>query len=348
MKKFFLMFSTLTVLFILTACNADEAAERETSKEKGSNMKKEEALHIAMVIPGNIKDKGFMESGYNGLMKIKEDLGAKVAYKDQIKPEKQSMIDALEQLAEKQPDMIIMHGGQGSEATESVAKEYPDIQFVVTQGHVKGANLSSFEVLQEESAYLAGAAAGLLTESGIVGHMSGIRVVPGLKGRAAFADGLKQTNPKAKLLTSFIGDQDDNALSKKYAEAQTEKGADIIFTMLNAGREGVTETLKAKDLKEIGNVKDYVEADPDVFIASAVADSGMAGFIAAEQLKNDNYKPNVIEQIGLENDKAVRLSLSDDVPKSVMKKISELESEIKDGEIKINVDYNGPEFSLEK
>ncbi|WLV24209.1 BMP family protein [Aciduricibacillus chroicocephali] len=348
MKKRFFMVPIILGLLLLTACSSDEAADKKSSKEKNPNKQKQEALKISMVIPGNIKDKGFMESGYNGLMKIKNDLGAKVDYIDKIKPEKQSMTNALEQLAKKQPDMIIMHGGQGSEATESVAKKYPDIQFVVTQGHVKGSNLSSFEVLQEESAYLAGAAAGLLTKSETVGHMSGIRVVPGLKGRAAFADGLKQTNPEAKLLTSFIGDQDDNALSKKYAEAQVEKGADIIFTMLNSGREGVTEVLKAKKLKHIGNVKDYVKEDPQVFIASAVADSGMAGFIAAEKLKNGTYKPNVNEQIGLENSKAVRLSLSPDVPKSVKDKIDNLKKKIESGEIKVKVDYDGPEFKLEK
>jgi basic membrane protein A len=59
----------------------------------------------------------------------------------------------------------------------------PQIKFVVTQGAVVGANLCSYEVLQEESAYLGGVLAALTTRTGVVGHMSGIRVRPGLKGR---------------------------------------------------------------------------------------------------------------------------------------------------------------------
>lgn len=348
MKKLLMILSTLSIFFILVACNSKDSSEQESDKKSDSKEEKSHHLKVSMVIPGNIKDKGFMESGYNGLMKIKDDLGAEVSYKDEIKPEMNPMVKALKELAKEQPDMIIMHGGQGAEATEKVAKEYPDIEFVVTQGNVKGSNLSSYEVLQEESTYLAGAAAGLLTKSGTVGHMSGIKVVPGLKGRAAFADGLQKTNGDVELLTSFIGDQDDNTLSKKYADAQIKEGADIIFTMLNDGREGVTEALKANDLKHIGNVKDYVKENPDVFIASAVADSGMAGFIAAEKFKNDEYKPNVIEQIGLENKEAVRLTLSSDVPKKVKDEIHDLENQVKNDEIKINVDYDGPEFNVEK
>ena len=52
----------------------------------------------------------------------------------------------------------------------------------MTQGLVQGSNLSSYDVLQEESAYLAGVLAALTTRTGVVGHMSGIRVPPGLKG----------------------------------------------------------------------------------------------------------------------------------------------------------------------
>lgn len=343
MKKLFLALPLL--IMIITGCQL-QAGSKETV-DKTNKEEEKNRLKVGMLIPGNIDDKGFMESGYKGLMRIEKELGAEITYIDKIKPELNDMMNALTKLAEEKPDMVIMHGGQGSEAAQKVAKEYPNIQFVVTQGNVKGPNLSSYEVLQEESTWLAGAAAGLLTKSGTVGHMSGIRVVPGLKGRAAFADGLKYTNPNAKFVTSFIGNQDDNALSKKYAEAQIEKGADIIFTMLNSGRQGVTDALKEHNLKHIGNVKDYVAEQPDVFIASAVADSGAAGFLAAKNFADGKWKPNVIEKIGLEEEEIVRLSLNPSVPQEVKDKISELSSKIQNKEIEVKIEYDGPEFILE-
>ncbi|UUZ78497.1 BMP family ABC transporter substrate-binding protein [Polaromonas sp. P1(28)-13] len=97
------------------------------------------------------------------------------------------------------------HGGQNNEACAEVAARFPKVKFVVTQGAVTSTNLASYDVLQEESAYLGGVLTALTTRTGVVGHMSGIRVRPGLKGRAAYAAGVRATNPNVKLLTNFSG-----------------------------------------------------------------------------------------------------------------------------------------------
>jgi basic membrane protein A len=308
----------------------------------------ESPMKVAMLIPGNITDGGFMEAGYNGLLKIHEELGAEIYYIDQIKPELELLTAALQELAQGSPDLIIAHGGQNSTAAANVAKEFPDIKFVVVQGGVTGDNLSSYEVLQEESAWLAGAAAGLLTESNVVGHISGIRVTPGLKGRAAFADGLKYTNPDAEYLTIFAGDQDDVELARVVAEAEIAEGADIIFTMLNAGRPGAIEAMRENDVHQIGNVVDWTEVDGEVFIASAIANVSMAGFEAAKDLSEGNWEAGIVIKIGLANPNAVRLALNADlVPDDIVLKINELAEKIEMGEIVVNIEYDGPEFELD-
>lgn len=52
-----------------------------------------------------------------------------------------------------------------------------------------------------------------MTRSGTVGHLSGHRVRPGLKGRAAFVAGVRHTDPEIRVLTGFCGTQDDNAVA---------------------------------------------------------------------------------------------------------------------------------------
>lgn len=103
-----------------------------------------------------------------------------------MQPQLELLTDALRQLAAEEPDLIIAHGGQNSEATALVAPEFPDIKFIVVQGNAIGSNLSSYEVLQEQSAWLGGALAGLLTQSQVVGHISGIRVTPKTEGSRCF------------------------------------------------------------------------------------------------------------------------------------------------------------------
>lgn len=304
-------------------------------------------LKVSMLIPGRINDGGFMEAGYNGLLAIEEELGADVRYVDQVRPTPEELTTALRLLALGEPDLIIAHGGQNSAAVEEVAPEFPDVKFVVVQGNVTGANLSSYEVLQEQSTWLAGAAAGLLTETNIVGHISGIRVRPGLKGRAAFYEGLMTTNPDATFLTTFSGNQDDVDLNRAVAEAQIEEGADIIFTMLNAGRVGAIDASREAGIWQIGNVRDWYEVHPDVFVASAIANVSMAGLQAAQDVVDESWKPGVIVKIGIEDTSAVWLALAPDLSEDVLSELDALAEQLAAGEIEYSIEYDGEEFEID-
>ena len=302
-------------------------------------------LSIGGLFAGKINDRGFMESGWRGLERARTELGATTRYIESVPPNKDQLAAALSNLAESGVDLVVAHGGQNNEAAAEVAARFPQVRFVVTQGSVTGSNLASYEVLQEESAYLGGVLAASMTRTGVVGHMSGIRVRPGLKGRAGFAAGVRDTNPAVKLLTNFSGHQDDNALSRRVALAEIEGGADVIFTMLNAGRDGVTQACGEKGTRQVGNVIDWVKVDPKVFVASAIADVSVAVFNAARDLHEDRFKPGVVHKVGLGDPAAVRLSMADDVPAAVRSQVERAAEGIRNGRIHVPEAYHGPEFA---
>jgi basic membrane protein A len=187
--------------------------------------------------------------------------------------------------------------------------------------------------------------AALTTRTGVVGHMSGIRVRPGLKGRAGFAAGVRDTDPKVRLLSNFSGQQDDNALSKRIALAQMAAGADVIFTMLNAGRNGVTEACQEKGTRQIGNVIDWVKVDPKVFMASAIADVSIGVFKAVSDLRDGRFQGGVVHKVGLSDPAAVRLSMAPDVPASVIERVERAAADIRSGRVQVPEAYDGPEFA---
>lgn len=305
----------------------------------------DKALSVGALFAGQVNDKGFMESGWRGLEKARAELGVKTQFIDAVVPKKELLAQSLTVLANSGVDLVIAHGGQNNEACAEVASKFPNVKFVVIQGGVTAANLASYEVLQEESAYLGGVLAALTTRTGVVGHMSGIRVRPGLKGRAAFVAGVKATNPNIKVLTNFSGNQDDNALSKRVALAEISQGADCIFTMLNAGRGGAIEACREKGVRQIGNVVDWVQTDPQVFVASAIADVSMAVFQAIRDLKMGQFELGKIQKVGLQNAQAVRLTMAADVPNSVRQQIAKVSEDIQAGKINIPEAYTGPEFA---
>mgnify|MGYP001163292817 FL=1 len=301
-------------------------------------------LRIGALFAGKVDDRGFMESGWRGLERARVELGVLTSVIDGVMPKKELLADALTRLAGSGVDLVVAHGGQNNEAVAEVAPRFPGVRFVVTQGAVTAPNVASYDVLQEESAYLAGVLAALTTRSGVVGHMSGIRVRPGLKGRAAYAAGVRATDPKVTLLTNFSGHQDDNALSRRVAQAQAAQGADVIFTMLNAGRDGVTETCREKGIRQIGNVIDWVAADPKVFVGSAIADVSMGVFNAVRDLQAGRFQAGVVHRIGLAEAGAVRLSLAADVPAGLRTRIDQAAAAIRDGRLHVPEQYDGAEF----
>ena len=303
-------------------------------------------ISVGALFAGRIDDHGFMESGYRGLERARTELKVRTTYLDGVQPRKELLAAALTTLANAGAGLVLAHGGQNNEACAEVAAAYPNVKFVVTQGAVTGSNLASYEVLQEESAYLAGVLAALSTRTGVVGHMSGIRVRPGLKGRAAFVAGVRATNPNVKVLTNFSGNQDDNALSKRIALAQMAAGADILFTMLNAGRTGVTEACREKGTRQIGNVVDWVAVDPQVFIASAIADVSIAAFDAIRDTQAGKFPACQIRKVGLANAQAVRLTLAAEVPADVRARVAAAAQGIVSGSVKVPEGFEGAEFLM--
>ncbi|MDP5292347.1 BMP family protein [Oceanimonas sp. CHS3-5] len=302
---------------------------------------------IAVLIPGKHDDGGFMQAAHRGYEKIRDQLDVNASFVSNISATSDPVLltDAMRELAKKGPDMIIAHGGQCNGPAETVSREFPDIKFVVIQGHVQGPNLSSYVVRQEDSAWLAGALAGLTTESDVVGHISGAWPKPGLIGRAAFYDGLMHVNPDAKYLTWFTGDLDNTGINADAAAAEIEQGVDVIYTMLNGGRQGVIDEIKKHngDVRHIGNVSDWTQVD-DTFVGSAVADASVAILNAAQDFTNGEWQPNQITEIGLGQGEVVKLTLADDVSPEVRAKLDELAQQLINGDIVMKTTYEGKEF----
>lgn len=329
-RRFALSVSGLAVAPALSACS--------------SGLVSHGPFKVGALFAGSIDDRGFMESGWRGLERAKSELKVEARHIEKVLPQKSLLMNALAELAGSGLDLVVAHGGQNNEACAEVARRFPAVKFVVTQGGVTASNLCSYDVLQEESAYLGGVLAALTSKTGVIGHMSGIRVRPGLKGRAAFIAGAKATKPEITVLTNFSGNQDDNELSHKIASAQIAAGADVIFTMLNAGRDGVTRACRSKGARQIGNVIDWVQSDPQVFVGSAIADVSIGVYDAIEDAINGRYPAGKIKHIGISNHRAVRLSMAADVAADVRARVMNVADQIAGGKIRVPIEYEGPEF----
>ena len=302
-------------------------------------------MRIGVLFVGEVHDGGFNAIALDGVERARSQGGGDIRVIADVAYD-QSVIRARAEAEIASLDGLICIGGQGNHVAPILAKAHPDKSFAVVQGEVTGPNLTSYDVRQEDSAYLAGCLASMVTATGTVGHLSGHRVRPGLKGRAAFVAGVRDTNPAVQILTGFCGTQDDSAVVRTWADALIAGGVDVMFTMLNGARQGAIDACRAGGIRQIGNARDWTQVDPDVFLASALAriDLGVERAVSDMQA---GLRPGRVLEFGLAQGDYAGLSLAPDVPGTLCVRMDQVAERIRSGELQISDAYDGPEFQPE-
>ncbi len=174
----------------------------------------------------------------------------------------------LAEVAEENAPAVIFGDAFGNEeAVRRVARDYPDIAFAFGSGlGPVEPNFAVFDNWIHEPAYLSGLIAGTVSESGVVGVVGGYPVPEVNRIVNAFIVGVREANPDAKVLVSFINSWFDPPAAKEAALAQLDAGADVLF----AERFGVIEAAQERDAYAFGNMSDQNSLAPDTVITGPV------------------------------------------------------------------------------
>ncbi len=253
---------------------------------------------------------------------------------------------ALAQLCDAGIELLVAHGGQGDVPVGTIAPHYPSKRFAISQGSVQASNVACYEVLQEHSALLAGVLAACLTRTGTVAHLSGDRVKPGLKGRAAYVQGARLVDANIRVLTGFCGSQHDPELAAHCVDRYCAEGADILFAMIDGGRPGAIASCRRHGIAQIGNVLDWTAREPDVFVASALADSGWGIRMAVHDDLAGRFVGGSMTRVGLEAPEVVSLRTSERVDAATKERLDAVSRAIVAGELVVLEHYDGPEYDL--
>lgn len=302
-------------------------------------------MRIAIFFVGEVADRGFNASALIGAEASRAEGRSDITLVTGVRYVQDAIRDRLAQILPEH-DGVIFVGGQGNLAMPQVAALHPEKRFAIVQGAHTGPNLASYDVRQEDSAFLAGVLAARLTRTGTVAHLSGHRVRPGLKGRAAFVAGVRHVAPDMPVLTGFCGTQDDGRITRAWAQAQSQAGADVLFTMLNAARDGAIEAARTTGMRQIGNALDWVALEPEIFVASALARIDRAVRLAVDDMLAGHVPPCIVEMGLAQRDDHVALSMRPDIAAEHAQAIDQVAHAIAAGQIAVPDRYDGPEFIL--
>jgi basic membrane protein A len=249
-------------------------------------------LTVGVLIPGSKSDKGWMESGYDGLKEAEKKLGAKITVKYIENVKFGDMEQVLVALAGKN-DLVIGVGGQTQASVHKVAPRFPKVKFAIIGGNAdpkKPDNVSGYDVRQAEIAFVAGAAAAMLSKTGGVSYVGGLEIPAIVNAGKEFGNGARYINPKIKYVENYTGDFDDVAKSKEATLAAIGQGADIHYHILNLGLRGMEQAAREKGTHIIGSYTDRCGTDP-LYVAYSITGVGYQVEYAIEQVVAGTWKP---------------------------------------------------------
>jgi len=257
--------------FVLVAASAATAAALTLSVPH--TVRAAGPLKVGILIPGSKSDKGWMESGYDGLVAAQKKFGDKIKVQMIENINYADMDQALTNLATAN-DLVIGVGGQTQASVYKVAKRFPKVKFSIVGGN-------EGESLPNVAGYDVGAAAAMLSKNGAVSYVGGLEIPSIVNAGKEFGNGAKYVNANIKYFENYTGDFDDVAKSKEATLAAIAQGADVHYHILNLGLRGMEQAAKDKGTHIVGSYTDRCGSDP-LYVAYSITGVGFPTGLALD------------------------------------------------------------------
>ncbi len=259
---------------------------------KDPDSSKADGFKVALLTPGPISDKSWNGGAYEGLMQIRDSIGAEVSHIQTRTPAE--FDENFRQYGAKGFNIVFGHGFEFQDAAIRVAPNFPGTVYVTTSGTRVAKNVAGVEFAFEEASYLAGILAGATTKTGTIGMIGGTELPPVKRSFAAFEQGARSINPGIKVIVSYIGNWDDVSAGKEQALAQISRRVDVIFQNADAAGLGVFQAVReAKGVTIIGSNADQNQIAPEHTLGSVVIDLPRAFLMIAREIQDTAFVSHV-------------------------------------------------------
>ena len=243
---------------------------------------------------GGLNDRSFNALANKGVQDAQKQLG--VTGRVLISKSNADYTPNLSTLAQQKYDLVIAVGFLMADATEKVAKKFPNVKFAIIDSSAaamksKPKNVEGLLFSEQEAGYLVGYLSGLYAKDNsatTIGSVGGLKIPPVDHYIAGFQAGAKAADPGIKTLNGYSQDFVDQAKCKEIALDQISKGSKVEFQVAGQCGLGVLDAAKEKSIQGIGVDADQAYLGPQVF-TSALKKVDVAVFNAIKAAQSDQY-----------------------------------------------------------
>ena len=285
-----------------------------------------------------VNDKGVMQDfagGFNAGAKTYGYSAAKVI----IVTSASDYIPTLQSVAGKY-DLVITTFPPMIQAVDTVAPKFPKTHFVLLDAQTTKPhpNVQTLFFKENESSFLSGIVAGMMTKTNKVGFLGALVQDVINRYLVGFYEGVKYVNPKAKVSWAYVNALEDPALGKQFALQMYGKGIDIIHAATAGTEVGVYEASAQAHKYLIGADVDIRPLDPKYGLTASGPDFSGAAKIVMQQQAQGKFLAGH-HQYGLKEG-AVRILPFNTklVPANVRAKVAAAEKLIISGKLHVDTD----------
>jgi len=334
MKK--IVFVMLTVFLIVSLVGCAPAATTPKTEK------------VVYLINGSLGDNAFYDSGQKGMDQIAKQYGVETRTIEcgydaaQYEPSLEAAVGYADVI------FVISYGYE--DLLKEYADKYPTKIFVNLDTVVKNdkATITSVDYIEEESAFLAGVVAGMLTTDTNIPNVNDKKIIGAVGGDKdpvidafmfAYENGAKYIDPQIVMERKYLGDWEDTSKGKQAALQLYDMGADIVFQIAAAAGMGVLQASGERNLYSIGVDTNQNAIVPGHVVASDIKDIGLAITNIYATIKDGTYKPGQVLNYGLAT-KGVDVVFDGNenvLPQSIIDKVNELRDQIIKGDLKVEI-----------
>lgn len=312
--------------------------------DKAESSEKKSKVAIVYTVTGK-GDLSFNDAACKGAEKAVKELGVELV---EVEPTSLSDTEqAFEEMsADSDYDLIIGLTYEPLDAITQVAPNYPDQKYALIDTDAGQDNVESYIARENESAFMAGCFAALMTTSGsseLLNDENKIGIVAAIDADvinrhiAGYTCGAKYINPDIEVMSDYVGGFSDTAAAQAIAATMHNNGADIIYQVAAGAGLGVFKEAVDNNFMAIGLDDNQNPLYPDNIGMSTLKMVDEFVYTAIKDAISDSFKGGEAMSMGLKEG-GVSYTLDGtnvEIPQEVKDTMKEIEEKIISGEIEV-------------
>ena len=222
-------------------------------------------LKIGFVYVAPITEAGWVRQHENARQAVQAALGnrVKTTFVENV-AEGPDAERVIRDLAQQGHQLIFTPSFGYMEPALKVAQDFPGVRFESITGYKTAANVATANARYYEGRYLAGIAAGRMTQSNLAGYVAGFPIPEVLQGINAFTLGMRSVNPAAEVKVIWLNAWFDPTRERDAAMTLFNQNVDVVA--FHTGSDAVMRAAQERGKMAVAYHSDMRKAGPDAQI----------------------------------------------------------------------------------